>query len=76
MTAMRCLPWILATALVLLFAQPIALGQSDDDETPPAAEEPAAEDDDNGRDPLIREGVFKPSEEIEADSEISFPADI
>ncbi len=76
MKALRGLPWIL-TGLLWLMTSPAAWAQSDDEDSPPpAAETPTEEGEDDDRDPLIRDGVFRPSEEIEADSEISFPADI
>ncbi|MFK8016675.1 MAG: hypothetical protein AB8G17_14675 [Gammaproteobacteria bacterium] len=69
---------IIALSALLGWWSMTSLAQSSDDASQPTAEElEAAEDeDDEDIEPVIRDDVFKPSERIEADSEISFPADI
>ena len=75
--------WLLAVAAAsLAFGGVNAAAQDDTPEqkgATDAADEQDAEDADDTVDDdaaFIRDGVFTPSETIEADSEISFPADI
>ena len=82
MTRYLSLPLAALLALCLAIVPGAALAQDDEpareaaEEAPDdgQADEDADADEDDGA--FIRDGVFTPSEKIEADSEISFPADI
>jgi hypothetical protein len=67
--------------MILLLNLGVAAVVAQEGAEPPTAadaaeDEAAADEQDDDIEPVIREGVFTPSERIEADSEISFPADI
>ncbi len=70
---MKTISWLLASlALAALLATQPVLAQSEDDA--PATEQEGEDADDDRRDPA--DDIFLPSEEIQADTEISFPSDI
>lgn len=67
--------WVALLASAWLGASAPAWAQEADEEAAPAAGE--AQDDDELSDALeATDDVFTPSEEIQADTEISFPSDI
>ena len=62
-----------------LFVWPVASALGQDQSDAPASEEAAAEEAEptvGDEDIMFTDGIFTPSEKIEADSEVSLPSDI